>query len=76
MLDVMQFIFRCISQFITMLFSINIGSGLNLGLFMCIIFVFLPLVLFVINLVKHIAISDVISDYKYEKNNNKKRGGR
>lgn len=76
MLDVMRFIFRCISEFISMLFSINIGSGLNLGLFMCIIFVFLPLVLFVINLVKHIAISDVISDYKYDRTKEKKRGGR
>ena len=42
MLEVFAFIFRCVSQFISMLFTVDLGSGLTLGGLMGIIFIFLP----------------------------------
>lgn len=51
MLDIIKFIFQCIAQLISMLFEIDLGFT-SLGIFMCIIFIFLPLVLGVINILK------------------------
>ena len=51
MLDVLKFILRCIAQIINMLFDIDLGFT-SLGTFMCIIFIFLPLLLIVVNMLK------------------------
>lgn len=52
MLDVFKFILKCVAQFITMLFEIDVSDSLSLGLLMCIIFIFLPLVLLFVNFLK------------------------
>ena len=49
MLEVLRFIFSYIVQFISMLFTIDLGGGLNLGLLMCIVFIFLPMMLRIVN---------------------------
>lgn len=51
MLDVLKFIFRCIAQIITMLFSVDLGFT-SLGTLMCIIFIFFPILLLFINMLK------------------------
>lgn len=45
MLECIKFIFKIVTDFIKMLFTIDIGSGMSLGLFMCIIFIVLPMLL-------------------------------
>jgi len=45
MFECIKFIFKIVTDFIKMLFTIDIGSGMSLGLFMCIIFIVLPALL-------------------------------
>ena len=52
MLEVLKFILKLVAEFISMLFSIDIGNGLSLGFFMCIVFIFFPLFLKFINFIK------------------------
>lgn len=61
MLSVLTFIFTCITNFMRMLFSINLGNNLNLGLLMCICFIFLPMIARIINFLKMYA-NDVTAD--------------
>ena len=51
MLEVLKFIFKCVIEFISMLFTIDLGFT-NLGALMCIVYIFLPVVLFIINFIK------------------------
>lgn len=59
MLDVMKFILEQVVAFLKMLFTIDVGNGINLGLMMCIIFIFLPCVLIVVNFLKVTLISEI-----------------
>ena len=52
MLDVLKFIFKCIADLINMLFNTNLGF-MSLGTFMCVIFIFLPIVATLIGLLKY-----------------------
>lgn len=51
MFDVLKFIFKCVIEFISMLFTIDVGFT-NLGALMCIVNIFLPMVLFIIQFIK------------------------
>ena len=51
MLECLKFIFNCILEFLAMLFTIDVGFT-NLGVLMCIVYIFLPIVLFIINFIK------------------------
>ena len=51
MFEVIKFIFRLVGQFLSMLFTIDIGP-MSLGLFCSIIFLFFPIVLALVNLLK------------------------
>lgn len=42
-----------------MLFTIDVGSGLTLGLVMCVVFIFLPLVLVVISFLKVTLVDEI-----------------
>lgn len=53
MLDVFKFIFKCIAQMISMLFTIDLGF-MSLGMLMCVVFIFLPLFLSFINFLKYL----------------------
>lgn len=64
MIEVLRFILKCVADFISMLFTINVGNGLSLGLIMCVIFIFLPLVLIVVNFLKVVVVDEV--DEKYD----------
>ena len=72
MLEVLRFIFSYIVQFISMLFTIDLGGGLNLGLLMCIVFIFLPMMLRIVNFLKMYS-TEVIAD---ELNTPQKKGGK
>lgn len=64
MIEVLRFILKCVADFISMLFTIDVGNGLSLGLIMCVIFIFLPLVLIVVNFLKVVVVDEV--DEKYD----------
>lgn len=53
MFTVLKFIFKCIADFITMLFTIEVSEDLSLGLLISIIFIFLPTTLLVVNFLKY-----------------------
>ena len=51
MLECLKFVFNCIIEFLSMLFTIDVGFT-NLGALMCIVYIFLPVVLIIINFIK------------------------
>ena len=53
MIECIKFIFGLFAEFLKMLFTIDLGNGMSLGMFMCVIFIFLPTVLILINFLKH-----------------------
>lgn len=61
MLEVLQFVFKSIIDFISMLFTIDLGFT-NLGALMCIVYIFLPLVLIIVNFLKN-QLVDEFDDY-------------
>lgn len=65
MIEVLKFILKFVADFIKMLFTIDVGSGLSLGLVMCVVFIFLPLVLVVINFLKTTLVDEI--DEVYDK---------
>lgn len=67
MLEVLRFILKCVVDFISMLFTIDVGNGLSLGLLMCVIFIFLPLVLIISNFLKFVVINEIDEDYDLKK---------
>lgn len=64
MIEVLKFILKFVADFIKMLFTIDVGSGLSLGLVMCVVFIFLPLVLIVVNFLKTVLVDEI--DEKYD----------
>ena len=72
MLDVLKFIFSQILEFIKMLFSIDVGFT-NLGALMCIVYIFLPSVLIIVNFFKRQFI-DEFDDWYDNRNVKKYRG--
>lgn len=63
MIEVLKFILKFVADFIKMLFTIDVGSGLSLGLVMCVVFIFLPLVLIVINFLKTVLVDEIDESY-------------
>lgn len=53
MFECIKFIFKIMTDFLKMLFTIKIGNNMSLGMFMCIIFIFFPIVLLFINFLKY-----------------------
>lgn len=45
MFECIKFIFKIVTDFLKMLFTIDIGNNMTLGLFMSIIFIVLPMLL-------------------------------
>lgn len=62
MFEVIKFIFRLVGQFLSMLFTIDIGP-MSLGLFMCIIFIFFPLILAIVGFLKFDIIDEINNKY-------------
>lgn len=73
MIDVFKFILKLVADFIKMLFTIDVGNGLSLGLLMCVIFIFLPLVLTIVNFLKIVVVSELDEEYDLS-NRNKMKG--
>ena len=65
MLEVLKFIFKCVLDFIKMLFSIDLGFT-NLGTLMCIVYIFLPVVLIIVNFLKVQLIDEIDDAYDFK----------
>lgn len=68
MFECIKFIFKIIADFIHMLFTIDIGNNMSLGMLVCIISIFFPAVLSVFNFFKN---SD---DFEFGEMLSKRRG--
>lgn len=68
MLEVLKFIFNLIIQFIKMLFTIDVGFT-NLGTLMCIVYLFLPVILTIINFLKRQLIDEFDDSYDIKHRN-------
>lgn len=53
MFECIKFIFKIIADFLSMLFTIDIGNNMSLGMLLCIIFFVFPMVLSLVNLFRH-----------------------
>ena len=74
MYEVLKFIINCIVQLCAMLFTIDIGFT-NLGTFMCIIFIFLPLVIAFVNFLKGVVIEELDDRYDIFRYDNSSNSG-
>lgn len=70
MLQVLKFILERVVEFLKMLFTIDVGDNISLGLMMCILFIFLPLVLVVVNFLKTVLVDEI--DERYDFNNRRR----
>lgn len=66
MLECLKFIFSIILEFLYMLFDIDIGFT-SLGTLMCVTFIFLPMVLTIINFIKQVVIDEFDERHDYER---------
>lgn len=67
MLSCIRLILTFTANFAKMLFTIDIGDGLNLGLLMCICFIFLPMVHRIICFIKQDAMEELDDMYDESK---------
>lgn len=63
MLQVIRFLLHTIIDFMKMLFTIDIGNNMSLGLLMCIVFIFLPMMLRIISFLKRDAMEELNDRY-------------
>lgn len=79
MFSVISFILKCVAQLISLLFSINLGNGLSLGLLMCFCFILLPITHRVLCFIRQDAVDELndsfIQDRKTRNRSNKKGRG-
>lgn len=68
MLEALKFVFNLIIQFIKMLFTIDVGFT-NLGTLMCIVYLFLPVILTIINFLKRQLIDEFDDSYDIKHRN-------
>lgn len=73
MFEVLKFIFKVTADFIKMLFTIDVGNGINLGLVLCVLFIFLPIFLKLVNFLKGTMLDEVDEAYDFINRNNKKK---
>ena len=63
MLQVLRFLLNTVIDFMKMLFTVDVGDGLNLGLVMCIVFIFFPMILRVVLFLKRDALEELNDRY-------------
>lgn len=63
MLQVIRFLLHTIIDFMRMLFTIDVGNNMSLGLLMCIVFIFLPMMLRIIAFLKRDAMEELNDRY-------------
>ncbi len=74
MLEVIKFLFEYTLKFLSMLFTIDVGNGITLGVMMCVVFIFLPIVLVVVNAIKTTMIDELDERYDNSKRISRKEG--
>lgn len=62
MLDTLKFFFKYTLDFISMLFTIDVGFT-SLGVLMCIVYIFLPVILAIVNFLKSQVIDELNERY-------------
>lgn len=62
MLECLKFILKCVNDLISMLFRIDVGFT-NLGVVMCICYILLPMLLFIVNFLKSSFLSELDETY-------------
>lgn len=62
MLECLKFILKCVVDFITMLFRIDVGFT-NLGVVMCICYILLPVLLLIVNYLKSNLLDELDEEY-------------
>lgn len=70
MLECIKFILEYVAKFCAMLFTIDIGNNMSLGLLLCILFIFLPTLFRVLTIISHNVIDEldlIALDKKQEK---------
>jgi len=74
-LEVISFVLKCIVDFVSMLFTVDIGHSISLGTLMCVCFIFLPIASYVINFLKgeFIGEFDDFFDTRANKGNNENK---
>ena len=75
MIEVLKFLLEYTVKFISMLFTIDVGHGINLGTMMCIVFIFFPIVLLVVNSLKLIIVDELDERYDSRKNSKVREKG-
>ena len=71
MFDCIKFLFKIIADFLSMLFTIDIGNNMSLGMLLCIIFFVFPMVLSIANFLRH---SDDFELFEVLSRKNSKKG--
>ena len=74
MLEVIKFLFEYTLKVLSMLFTIDVGKGITLGVMMCVVFIFLPIVLVVVNAIKTTMIDELDERYDNSKRISRKEG--
>lgn len=69
MLEVLKFILKCVIQFVSMLFKIDVGFT-NLGVVMCICYILFPMLLFIVNFLKTSVLEELNERYDEERPRN------
>lgn len=68
MFEVLKFYIKCITDFMAMLFTIDVGFT-SLGMLMCICFIFFPTVLAFIHIIKFVVIDELDDMHDYNSRN-------
>lgn len=66
MLEVLKFYIKCIIDFISMLFTIDVGFT-SLGMVMCICFIFFPTVIVFVRIIKVVVLDELDDRYDFYK---------
>ena len=69
MLEVLKFILKCVIQFVSMLFKIDVGFT-SLGVVMCICYILFPMLLFIVNFLKTSVLEELNERYDEERPRN------
>lgn len=67
MFECIKFIFKIITDFLKMLFTIDVGNNMSLGMLLCIVFFVFPMILSLVNFLKYSGGDIDFSDFRKSK---------
>lgn len=72
MLETIKFLLQLASQLIAKLFTIDIGFT-SLGILLCIVYILLPIMLAIVNSLKHQIVSEIDDTYEIRRRKDERR---